>query len=347
MKNHALVVLAAAAFAASPASAEDLPETKLNVVGAWGMVSMYTDFTQPFYAETLPAASGGKVTAEIKPFNELGLDGSEIVRLVQQGTLQFASTPMGYMIGDNAVNGGNDLPGMAPDIETARKISDAYKPVLEEVYADLYGVKVLGVWPYSAQVVYCNAEISGLSDLSGKKVRASGAAIGDFVTALGGTPVSMSFGEVVQGLQKGVVDCAITGSMSGFNAKWHEVSTHIYELPIAWSPVIHVVGMDAWNALDPAVQTFLTKQITELEEDIWSGAADETVEGFACNTGGEGCTREAPGKMTMVPVSEDDIALRDKVLKEAVLANWAEQCGEECVATWNDTVGAAVGMTIE
>ena len=26
-------------------SAEDLPETKLNVVGAWGMVSMYTDFT--------------------------------------------------------------------------------------------------------------------------------------------------------------------------------------------------------------------------------------------------------------------------------------------------------------
>ena len=89
--------------------------------------------------------------------------------------------------------------------------------VLEEVYADLYGVKVLGVWPYSAQVVYCNAEIAGLSDLAGKKVRASGAAIG----------------EVVQGLQKGVVDCAITGSMSGFNAKWHEVSTHIYELPIA------------------------------------------------------------------------------------------------------------------
>ncbi len=345
MNKHILTALAT--IAAMPALAEDLPETKLNVVGSWGMVSMYTDFTLPFFTETLSAASNGKVTAEIKPFNELGLDGSEIVRLVQQGTLQFASTPMGYMIGDNAVNGGNDLPGMAPDIETARKISDAYKPVLEEIYADLYGVKVLGVWPYSAQVVYCNAEMSGLSDLEGKKVRASGAAIGDFVSALGGTPVSMSFGEVVQGLQKGVVDCAITGSMSGFNAKWHEVSTHIYELPIAWSPVIHVVGMDAWNGLDPAVQSFLTEQITQLEDDIWSGAGDETVEGFACNTGGEGCTREAPGKMTLVPVSEDDIALRDKVLAEAVLPNWAEQCGDDCVATWNDTVGAVVGMTIQ
>ena len=136
MNNYALVALSAAVAMAAPASAEDLPETKLNVVGAWGMVSMYTDFTMPFYTETLPAASNGKVTAEIKPFNELGLDGSEIVRLVQQGTLQFASTPMGYMIGDNAINGGNDLPGMVPDIETARAISDAYKPVLEEVYAE-------------------------------------------------------------------------------------------------------------------------------------------------------------------------------------------------------------------
>ena len=51
--------------------------------------------------------------------------------------------------------------------------------------------------------------------------------------------------------------------------------------------------------------------------------------------------------MTLVPVSEDDIALRDKVLQETVLPNWAEQCGADCVATWNDTVGAAAGMTIQ
>jgi len=307
---------------------------------------MYTDFTKPFFTEALPAASCGIVTAEIKPFNELGLNGSEIVRLVQQGTLQFAETPMGYMIGDNAVNGGNDLPGLAPTIDKARAVSDAYRPVLEKLYEDQYGVKIMGVYPYSAQVVYCNAPISGLSDLKGKKIRASGAAIGDFVTALGGTPVSMSFGEVVQGLQKGVVDCAITGSMSGFGAKWHEVSTHIYELPIAWSPVVHVVGLDAWNKLDGSVQDFLVEEIGKLEDSIWKGAAAETAEGFACNTGGSACTRDAPGKMTLVPVSEADIALRDKVLKTSVLANWAEQCGAECVATWNKTVGPVVGLTI-
>ncbi len=337
----------AAALSTSAAFAEEIPETKLNVVGSWGMVSMYTDFTKPFFTEQLPAASGGKVTAEIKPFNELGLNGSEIVRLVEQGTLQFASTPMGYMIGDNAMNGGNDLPGLAPDIDTARAISDAWKPVIADFYEDAYGVKVLGVWPYSAQVVYCNAEMSGLKDLEGKKVRASGAAIGDFVSALGGTPVSMSFGEVVQGLQKGVIDCAITGSMSGFNAKWHEVSTHIYELPIAWSPVVHMVGLETWNELDEGVRALLTAEIAKLEDAIWSGAGAETAEGFACNTGGAACTREAPGSMTLVPVSEADIALRDQVLRDAVLSNWAEACGPDCVAKWNETVGKVTNVSID
>ncbi|MDJ0686782.1 MAG: TRAP transporter substrate-binding protein [Alphaproteobacteria bacterium] len=341
-----LLSAAAAALLASTALAEDLPETKLNVVGSWGMVSMYTDFTKPFFTEQLPAATGGKITAEIKPFNELGLNGSEIVRLVEQGTLQFASTPMGYLIGDNAMNGGGDLPGLAPDIDKARAISDAWKPVISDLYENSYGVKVLGIWPYSAQVVYCNAEMTGLKDLEGKKVRASGAAIGDFVTALGGASVSMSFGEVVQGLQKGVIDCAITGSMSGFNAKWHEVSTHIYELPIAWAPVVHVVGLDTWNGLDAQVREVLTAEIAKLEEAIWTGAGDETAEGFACNTGGPGCTREAPGSMTFVPVTEADIALRDEVLRSTVLANWAESCGAECVAKWNETVGSVAGISI-
>lgn len=208
-------------------------------------------------------------------------------------------------------------------------------------------MELLGVYPYSAQVVYCRDELSGLSDLDGRKIRASGSAIGDFVDALGATAVSMSFGEVVQGLQTGVIDCAITGSMSGFNARWNEVATHIYELPIAWSPVVLVANGDVWDGLDESVRAFLTEQITAFEDEVWEGAGSETAEGFACNAGEAACTRENPGSMTRVPVSQEDIALRDKILSEVVLANWGEQCGAACVATWNETVGAAAGVSIE
>ncbi|WP_305985733.1 TRAP transporter substrate-binding protein [Roseibium sp. MMSF_3544] len=344
-----LPILSACALAISSVSvvAQDLPKTKLNVVGSWGMVSMYTDFTQPFFTSKLPEASGGAITSEIRPFNELGMNGSEIMRLIQDGALQFAETPMGYLIGDNALNGGNDLPGLAPDIETARAISDAWQPVMAEEYRKAYGAELLGVYPYSAQVVYCRDAMTGLSDLEGRKIRASGSAIGDFVEALGATAVSMSFGEVVQGLQTGVIDCAITGSMSGFNARWSEVATHIYELPIAWSPVVLVANGDVWDGLDAQVQEFLIDQIAAFQDEVWNGAGSETVEGFACNAGEPACTRDNPGSMTRVPVSDEDIALRDKILRDVVLANWGEQCGTECVSTWNSTVGKVVGVEIK
>lgn len=345
--NRFNLCVALCALIGAPAVAQDLPETELNVVGSWGMVSMYTDFTQPFFTETLPEASGGKISAEIRPFNELGMDGTEIIRLVEQGTLQFAETPMGYLIGDNALNGGNDLPGLAPDIETARAISDAWQPIMAEEYRTAYGVELLGVYPYSAQVVYCRDEMAGLADLGGRKIRASGSAIGDFVETLGATAVSMSFGEVVQGLQTGVIDCAITGSMSGFNARWNEVATHIYELPIAWSPVVLVANGAVWDGLDADVRAFLSDQIAAFQDKVWAGAGAETAEGFACNAGEAACTRDNPGTMTRVPVSEADIALRDKILRDVVLANWGEQCGADCVATWNSTVGEVTGVAID
>jgi TRAP-type C4-dicarboxylate transport system substrate-binding protein len=91
------------------------------------------------------------------------------------------------------------------------------------------------VGTYPAQVFYCNAEIKGLADIKGKKVRAAGRSQSELVTALGGTPVTMAFGEVVPALQNKTVDCAITGTLSGNAAKWHEVTTHLLALPVSWA----------------------------------------------------------------------------------------------------------------
>ena len=52
---------------------------------------------------------------------------------------------------------------------------------------------------------------------------------------------------------------AITGSLSGNSAKWHEVSTHLYTLPLGWSHVMHAVNLKRWNSLDPKVRAFLEK----------------------------------------------------------------------------------------
>jgi TRAP-type C4-dicarboxylate transport system substrate-binding protein len=339
------LAISAALMMAGAASAQDLPKTHLKVVGAWGNLSQYKNFEQPFWTQQLAERSNGAVTAEITPFNEMGLKGAEIFRLMRLGVIDFGSTVLGYVAGDDARNEAIDLAGLAPDIDTARKLSDAYKPVYDKFYRERFGVQVLGIWPYPAQVIFCNGAIGGLADLKGKKVRTGNRTLAEFVEALGGTGVTMAFSEVVPALQNKVVDCAITGTLSGNAAKWHEVSTHIYALPVGWSQVMHAVNVRSWDKLAPPVRDFLKKEIARLEDEIWKAAAAETQDGIDCNIGKPSCKNGTPAKMTLVPVSEADKALLKKVLNETVVPKWAARCPGDCVPAWNESVGKVVGIT--
>ena len=71
-----LMTTTLAALVALPALAQDMPATEFNVVGSIGSLSMYTDKELPFWSEQVPAETGGKITANVKPFTELGFNDS-------------------------------------------------------------------------------------------------------------------------------------------------------------------------------------------------------------------------------------------------------------------------------
>ena len=229
-------------FIAGSALAQDLPRTQLRITGGLSNLSPYNDYEKPFWTQAIPSLSKGQVTAEIKGFNEMGIKGPELLRLMSQGVIEFGSATLSYFAGDNPINEAIDLAGLAPDVKTARQVTDAFTPVYAKLYGDSAKVRLLGISTYPGQVLFCNAPIRGLADMKGKKVRTSSRTQADFVEALGGASVTMAFGEVVPALQNKVVDCAITGSLSGYSAKWYEVSTHLMALPINWNQQIHAVN---------------------------------------------------------------------------------------------------------
>lgn len=143
---------------------------------------------------------------KVQPFTEMGLKGGEILRLLRNGVLDMSATLLSYVGGEVPEAEAIDLAGITRNIDDAHKISDAYKPVLAEVFEERYGVKLLAIIPYHAQIAYCRQPIASIEDFDGLKVRASGRSQGDMIEALGGIPVGMAFGEVVPALEKGVVD---------------------------------------------------------------------------------------------------------------------------------------------
>lgn len=343
-KQLALAVIAGAVLAGG-AGAQDLPKTQLKIVGGLSNLTAYNDYEKPFWTKTIPERSKGQITAEIKGFNEMGLKGPELLRLMSQGVVEFGTATLSYFASDNPINEAIDLAGLSPDVKTARAVTAAFEPVYAKLYGEGSNVKLLGISTYPAQVLFCNAEIRSLADIKGKKVRTSSRTTAEFVEALGGSSVTMAFGEVVPALQNRVVDCAITGSLSGYSAKWYEVSTHLYALPINWNQQIHAVNQKTWEKLDPKVRTFLQDNVKTLVNDIWDAAARQTQEGYDCNTGAAACPYSVKGKMKLVLPTDADRALLQKVAQDAVLPKWAARCSADCVASFNATIGKTLGVT--
>jgi hypothetical protein len=220
--------------------------------------------------------------------------------------------------------------------------------MLADIYRDRFNSHVLAVAPYPPQVVFCNAEIANLADLEGLKVRASGRMTAKLLEALGAEGVNVSFAEVPGALQKGVVDCAVTGAGSGYSAGWWEVSSHLLPIPLGgWDPVVTAVNLDKWNSIDADTQALISSEIvTGFEDPEWASAQGALVNDIACLTGNGECVGGDARSMTLVEVSDADFDRARDILTSEVLPEWAERAGDEWATRWNDSVGSVVGVTI-
>jgi TRAP-type C4-dicarboxylate transport system substrate-binding protein len=316
---------------------------KLRVVGTWSSLTLFKNFEKPFWTETVPKELGIETT--MTSLGQVKLKGPAVVRQMDMGVFDVVHTVADYIVSDSPDLAGLDLPGVTTDIATAKKTVEAYRPALEEYLARDFNVKLLSVVPYPAQVLFSRVEIGGLDDLKGKKIRASGWTTSEFVTALGATGVTLSFSEVPQALQRGVVDCAITGSLSGYSAGWGEVSKYIYPLPVGgWDYTIGVISMNTWEKLSKEQQDKLQTLIKDkLETPGWAVTEKETLEGVACLTGKE-CPHGDPQNLIEVPITDEARQKVQEVLVDSVLPALSEKVSPGTIATWNDTIGKVVGI---
>ena len=338
-----LSILAASTTLATPLLAENL-----SVVGSWSSLPLHNQYEAPFWSKTLPEASGGDITVELTTHNQMSLGLGDIYPLLGQGVYDVAMTVADYAVADAPELEGLDVPLLALTADEARAMVDAARPMVADIYRDRFNSHVLAIAPYPPQVVFCNHDISGLADLEGLKVRASGRMTAKLLEALGAEGVNVSFAEVPGALQNGVVDCAVTGAGSGYSAGWWEVSTHLLPIPLGgWDSVVTAINMDKWNSLDGDTQALITAQVASgFEDPAWASAQDALVNDIACLTGNGDCPSGDARSMTLVEVSTADFDRARNILTSEVLPEWAERAGGDWAQRWNDSVGAVVGVTI-
>lgn len=347
MKQRLLALLGAAAIVgsmtATAAFAQNMPKTNINVIGNISITTQFKQIEKPYWTELLAKASNGAITANFKGWDEMSLKGPEVFRLVQRGVAQFGTGQLGHVSGDAPINDATDLSGLSPTLDDFWKVTMAFRPVIEDFYAKEYGLKVLTMQSYQEQIFYCRKEVKSLADFKGLKMRSSGVSQADFLSALGATGVPLSFTEVQQALQTGVIDCAITGTLGGYAAKWYESAKHLYTLPVNFAAGMTVVNIAEWNKLDPGIRKLIEDTMKVREKEMFELNKKEGELGINCNTSGP-CSAGPNGGMARHNASAADIALLKKVMLETVIPRWAERCGAECAKKYNDTIGKVTGL---
>ncbi|MCP5081346.1 MAG: TRAP transporter substrate-binding protein [Alphaproteobacteria bacterium] len=333
----------------SMAAKADVQEYKFDVVGTWGFLENYKQFESKFWNETLPKASGGKLSANAKPYTELGLKGYEVMSGLKKGAYDAVHALTSYSAKASPALEGIDLAGVIQDFDTYRKAVDAYRPIIEREIAEKYNGKLINIYTFPSQQLWCNLKDKSvtkvsLKDLAGKKIRTYSRTLGDFIEGLDASAVTIAFAEVVPALQKGVADCGITGTMPAYNAKWWQVVTHNIRVRVGYAATFTAINLDTWNGLNKETQDLIMSEAKKLEEEIWAFESSLDQKGMDCNAAGP-CDKGDPGGMVPITPSADDQKMLADIAQNVVLKRWAKRCGKACADEWNATIGKVVGMT--
>lgn len=343
MKGKVLAALCSCvtiAAALSGATATAAPD-KLRYVGTWSNLSLYKDFERPYWTSG-DALPGNDVNVSVTGYDQMGLNGSEIFRMLGQGMFDVGTTMSAYAIGSAPELEGIDLPMLVTTPEASREVIKAHRPVLERIFAERFrDAQLLAITRFPQQAIFCNFPIARLADLQGKRIRVPGGSSAEFVQALGASPINMPFSEVTAALERKTLDCATTGVPSAYAVGWHEVTSHFLPVPVGgWGYTMTVMNGRVWKSLSEKDRQALKSSIAEKFEEPALKAAEADFEiGIDCLTGRAACPKGESGKMVMSPLHPDDIALSNKILRETIIPSWASRVSKKELDAWNGTVG--------
>lgn len=335
-----LVAATALAVSAGSAAAQTIELKALGQPVATGLIQKNVE--QPFF-ENFAEKTGIDARVDYKPLDVTGIKDTEELRILKAGLFDIVSLRMSQVSRDAPTILGLDLVGLNPDYATGRKTVEAFQDKVDEQLQKKFNTKLLGVWPFGPQVLFCEPEIGKLTDLQGKKVRVYDQNLANFVSSVGGTPVPIGFADVHQSLARGVVDCAITGPSSANSAGWPEVTG--YMLPVAFQLALNGYGinLDTYNKLSEEDRAKLDDAFDKLVEEIWQYSEKLFDDAVRCNVGEDPCETVKKYDLKLVPITEEDRGIIENAVTEISFPAWAEICDKQnssCSKDWMASVGA-------
>ncbi|MCA6078694.1 TRAP transporter substrate-binding protein [Fulvivirga sedimenti] len=233
------------------------------------------------FARRVEEKSGGNLTVRIYPNGQLGNE-RECLELLQIGSV--AITKVSAAVMENFVPSYRVL-GLPYLFRDGDHLFDVLEgPIGEDLLEQGGRFRLRGLCFYDAgsRSFYTkDVPVNSPEDLDGLKLRVmkSNTAV-NMVTALGGSPTPISFGELYTALQQGVVDGAENNPPSFYSARHYEVCKYYSLDEHTMVPDVLLISTEWWDRLSEEEKTWVTEAAREsvsYQRQVWAESVQESL----------------------------------------------------------------------
>ncbi len=293
-----------------------MAQTKWDLPAAYPATNFHSENLVQF-ASDVDKASGGKLKITVHANASL-FKAPEIKRAVQGGQAQAGEILLVNFQNEAQLFGADGLPFLADSYDSAMKLYQAQKPLLEKKLGE-QGMSLLYAVAWPPQGIYAKKPIASAADLKGVKWRAYSPATARIAELVGAQPVTIQASELSQALATGVVESYMSSGSTGVDSKTYEHLKFFFDTQ-AWLPKnAVVVNKAAFDALDAATKQAVLKAAADAEVRGW--AASRRVNTASLDTlKANGVSIVAPS-----PALKADM----KKVGDVMLKEWLDKAGPE------------------
>ena len=234
------------------------------------------------FAEEVKEKTDGRIIINIFPNGQLGSE-TENLEQLQAGVIAMTKVSAPGLATYNEAYNAFGLPYLFDDEQ------DFYDVMDSEEMRDFFlsteddGFVVLTYYTSGARSFYTKDKaIREPSDLKGLKIRVQDMKTQtDMVSALGGTPVAMSYGDVYTALQTGIIDGTENNETALTTGKHGEVCKVYSEDQHAMIPDTLVMSSKVWNRISPEDQQIILQAAydsTDAHKLMWDDAIQTAIQ---------------------------------------------------------------------
>lgn len=241
------------------------------------------------YGKLLDEWSGGKITTKMYYSGSIttaGISQAMSDGLIDMGPVQPATEPddfpyFAYLGGYSFLNHNDPVAGTVQGFGSM--LENGYSDEMFAEYDKAGLVPLMPVAGPGAPGILCgDGSVTSLADAQGKSIMANTPSAKREVEAIGGTPVSLPFTEIVEGLQRGTIDCTL--STLGAAGPWslHDVTSD-WTLPsgrgFASAREASAISKKVWDDLPLAGRQLIWDTLPQLIDYYMQYQVLETQQG--------------------------------------------------------------------